>query len=364
MTLEPALTPGPDTLPKHSTKKRQGALLLNLGTPDAPTTVAVRAYLKEFLMDPYVLDIAFPLRWLLVNGAILPKRPAQSAALYRKVWTDQGSPLLTHLQDLKAKVQNQFHKLNEGGWLIESAMRYGKPSIETALRSFKAAGIDDVIVIPLYPQYSLAATESSVAKCTELFQKIIPGGTLSFVPPFYSQSIFIDSFVEVFKKSLINFSYDHLLFSFHGLPERQVKKTTNNFCFSQDSCCSEITEANQNCYRAQCYATAKLLAKGLGIPGDKYSVCFQSRLGRTPWIRPYTDELYRELPKKGVRRLAVACPAFVADCLETLEEVQIRGREEFIQSGGEELKLIPSLNSSGSWVQAVADMLQACSKAQ
>lgn len=343
-------------------KKRKGALLLNLGTPDAPTTEAVRVYLKEFLMDPYVVDIAFPLRWLLVNGAILPKRPALSASLYRKVWTDRGSPLLNHLQDLESKVQDQFHKLNEGDWLTQSAMRYGKPSIESALIAFRDAEIDEVIAIPLYPQYSLAATESSIDKCTELFRKIIPQGSLSFVPPFYNEDVFIDSFVEVIKNSLKNYNYDYLLFSFHGLPERQVKKTTKNYCFNRDFCCNEITEANQNCYRAQCYATARLLAEKLGIPQEKYSVCFQSRLGRTPWIKPYTDELYRELPKKGVRRLAVACPAFVADCLETLEEVQIRGREEFIQSGGEELRLIPSLNSSGTWAHAVVNMLQKSSQ--
>jgi ferrochelatase len=359
--MKPSLNEGSD-LGTPLTQKRKGALLLNLGTPDAPTTEAVRVYLKEFLMDPYVVDIAFPLRWLLVNVAILPRRSAQSAALYRKVWTQRGSPLLTHLEDLKTQVEDQFLKQNKGDWIIDSGMRYGNPTIESALIRFRDAGVGEVIAVPLYPQYSSAATESSIVRCKELFSQIIPHGTLTFVPPFYDECNFIDSFAEVIQASLIDYDYDHLLFSFHGLPERQVKKTTQDYCFSKESCCDEITDANRDCYRAQCYATARLLAEKLGISKEKYSVCFQSRLGRTPWIRPYTDELYRELPKKGVRRLAVACPAFVADCLETLEEVQIRGLEEFTQSGGEELRLIPSLNSSTSWARTVAHLIQKCSK--
>jgi ferrochelatase len=350
--------------------KRKGALLLNLGTPDSPTTPAVRSYLKEFLMDPYVIDIPFPLRWLLVNGAILPRRPAQSAKLYQKVWTDRGSPLLYHLEDLKNKVHRHINGLNERVetkpneprlspdlWMVEGAMRYGKPSIEQALTKFKKAGIDEVIVVPLYPQYSLAATESSVQKCKDLFQKIIPQGKLSFIPAFYHKDSFIDSFVQVIGQGLKEFDYDHLLFSFHGLPERQVKKTAKNHCLSQATCCDQVMTGNENCYRAQCFATAHQLAKKLGISKEKYSVCFQSRLGRTPWIKPYTDEFYRELPAKGVKRVAVACPAFVADCLETLEEVQIRGKEEFKQHGGEDLKLIPSLNSSEGWVRGVTQLL-------
>jgi ferrochelatase len=336
--------------------KIKGALLLNLGTPDAPHPKEVRRYLKEFLMDPLVLDIPYLARWLLVHGAILPKRPITSAAAYRKVWTEAGSPLLFHLLELTHQVQACLGE----NWVVKSAMRYGQPGIQKALEEFRTEGIDTITLLPLYPQYSLAATESSIREVRRLVEKFTPDTSLEILDPFYRHDAFIRSFVKVIRASLAGYAYDHLLFSFHGLPERQIRKTdpTGAHCFATASCCDHLTEANANCYRAQCYESARLMARALDIPPDRYTVCFQSRLGRTPWIKPYTDELYRELPKKGVKRLAVACPAFVADCLETLEEVQIRGREEFIQNGGEELKLVPSLNSNDHWGQSVAELFE------
>ena len=288
----------------------------------------------------------------MVHGLILPKRPALSAAAYRKIWTERGSPLLFHLEDLTNKVQQQLGS----GWIVKAGMRYGEPSLEKVLLEFKAEEIESLVVLPLYPQYSLAATESSVQQINKIAAQILPALTIEYVPPFYSESDFIRSFASVAQESLKEWPFDHVLMSFHGLPERQVKKTSTQ-CFTEKGCCEGISHLNQNCYRAQCYTTARLLATEMRLRPDQYTVCFQSRLGRTPWIQPYTDYFYRELPKQGVKRLAVLCPAFVADCLETLEEVQIRGKEEFVRNGGEDLKLVPSLNSSQNWAESVSKMI-------
>ncbi len=339
-------------------KKMKGALLINVGTPEKPEPAQVRTYLKEFLMDPLVLDVAYPIRWMIVNGTILPKRSKSSAAAYQKIWTDRGSPLLYHLNDLTQKVQK---KLGDG-WIVKSAMRYGTPSIQKALLELSEADIHDIVIFPLYPQYSLAATESSIRECLRVAQRMTRKTGFEFrlqiLDSFYKNELFIKAFAQIAEKSLSDYRFDHLLFSFHGLPERQVKKTgVGDYCFSKNECCAEIMESNQKCYRAQCYTTARLIAQKMGVSSDRYTVSFQSRLGSTPWIKPYTDVLYRELPLKGIKRLVVMCPAFVADCLETLEEIQIRGREDFIRNGGEELKLVPSLNSSEVWASAVSSLM-------
>ncbi len=333
----------------------RGLILLNLGTPDQAHPQQVKAYLKEFLMDPLVLDMNAFLRWILVNCLILPRRSVSSATAYQKVWTIRGSPLLFHLRDLAEKVQSDLGS----SWRVKPAMRYGTPSVSSVWKEFRNEGINEVLVFPLYPQYSLAATESSIQKCRLQAKVDHPEARLSFVDPFYNHDLFIKSFVSTMRENLKDFSYDYLLFSFHGLPERHVKKTdkTGSHCLEKIDCCSQLSNDNRDCYRAQCFASALLMAQSLGLKAEQYSVCFQSRLGRTPWIQPFTDHFYRELPKKGVRRLAVVCPSFVADCLETLEEVQIRGQEEFVQNGGVELRLVPSLNSSLLWVNAVTQIV-------
>ena len=336
--------------------KKRGVILLNLGTPEAPEAPQVRKYLKEFLMDPYVIDIPYPLRWFLVNALILPRRAESSAALYRKVWTDRGSPLLVHLLDLVTAVQT---RLGPEKWLVQPAMRYGSPNIEKAIRALLAEKVTDVVVVPLYPQYSLAATESSIQECRRIAGKIAPDLNLKFIPPFYQHPRLGEAYAAVAKPVLKAHPYDHVLMSFHGLPERQVKKTdpSGKHCLASPGCCSVQVPANRDCYRNQCYQAARDIAGKLGLRSDQYTVCFQSRLGTTPWIKPYTDEFYRELPKKGIKRLAVLTPAFVADCLETLEEVQIRGKEEFLQNGGEDLWLVPSLNTSPLWVEVLVDLV-------
>jgi ferrochelatase len=347
-------------------KPTKGVLLINLGTPDGepihgPTVDQVRVYLKQFLMDRFVVDIPFLFRWLLVNGIILRKRPEQSAEAYRKIWTENGSPLLHyHLKLTEAVAERLSKQLSIEPDKVQPAMRYGNPSIPSALQILSDLGVSEVLLVPLYPQYSLAATESSLVECKEWAQKNAPSMKFSEFPAFYDSEPFIDSFAHVARESLQGYKYDHLLFSFHGLPERHVQKTDRSngaHCLKKDDCCAQMTDANRDCYRAQCFATARALAKKMGLTPDQYTVCFQSRLGRTPWIRPYTDVVYQELAARGVKKVAVMCPAFVADCLETLEEIQIRGREHYIQLGGEDLRLVPSLNDSQVWVEGLTRML-------
>ena len=337
----------------------KGLLLLNLGTPDAPSISAVRRYLKEFLMDPCVMDIAPFLRWILVHGIILPTRPAKSAAAYAKVWTKRGPPLLFHSQDITKKVKTVVGH----DWIVVLGMRYGNPSIRQALELLRKMGCKELVVCPLYPQYSLATTQSAVDKTQAELKAMTWTPKLAFVPPFYSDCGFVEAFAEVIRGPLESFKPDFVLFSFHGLPERQVRKTdpSSTHCLVGADCCNRIVEHNRNCYRAQSFATARLISEKLGLPASRRAVAFQSRFGITPWIQPSSEFLYDKLAQRGVKRLLVACPSFVADCLETLEEVGIRGREAFRKSGGKELVLAPSLNSNDLWAKTIAFLSEKCS---
>lgn len=332
-----------------------GVLLINLGTPRSPQTGDVAEYLNDFLMDPFVVDIPYLLRWLLVRVLIVPRRSKSSAQLYKHIWTQEGSPLLVHLMKLATEVQRELGNL----YRIKPAMRYGNPSIRSALEEFQAESVTELRVLPLYPQFSVAATGSSIAEVRRWARYLRTSFPIAFLPPFYDLEPYLNAVVEVSKPPLEKINFDRVLFSFHGLPERQVRKTdrSGEHCLRAPDCCDKILRINQNCYRAQCFATAKSLADRLKIEPTRYLVCFQSRLGSTPWIQPHTDECYRTLPKQGIKKLAVICPSFVADCLETLEEVRIRGREEFLRNGGEELSLIPSLNSTQVWVKAVSRLI-------
>ncbi len=331
-----------------------GLLLVNLGTPDEPETKAVRRYLRQFLSDPYVVDINPVGRWLLLNLIILPLRPAKSAAAYREVWTERGSPLLFHTQDLTHNVQERLG----GDWKVELGMRYGNPSIEAGLKALVAAGVDRIIAIPLFPQYALSSTETAVVEVKDAARRLGIEAPVSVVGAFYDDPGFIDAFAAVGSAAMAEEAPDYVLFSFHGVPERHVRKTdpTGAHCLASDKCCDTIVEANKNCYRAQCIHTARALAAKLGLAEGTWSTAFQSRLGRTPWIRPYTDEVIVDLANKGIKKVAVFCPAFVADCLETIEEIGMRAKEDFGEAGGESLRLVPSLNSSERWADAVADM--------
>jgi ferrochelatase len=335
---------------------KTGVLLLNLGTPERCDETSVRRYLGEFLMDPHVIDIPWIARFLLVNGFILRTRPKRSLEAYRKVWTERGSPLLFHTVDLAEKVQ----KLLGESYRVLPTMRYGKPAVADALRTFSALGISRVVALPLYPQFSLAATRSSVewihaqAKVTGFLGKI------RFIPAFYRNEAFLEAFASQVRAAREKEESDYVLFSFHGLPERQVKRTdlSGKHCFVANDCCEKIADANANCYRAQCFYTARRIAELAGLPRERYEITFQSRLGRTPWIQPYTDIVVKDLAaSQKAKRLLVVSPAFVADCLETIEEIGIRAREEFLASGGEELRLVPSLNSSDAWAECVKNLV-------
>jgi len=334
-----------------------GLLLTNLGTPDDPSTASVRRYLREFLWDRRVIDINPVGRALLLYGVILPFRPKRSAAAYRKIWTPAGSPLLVHGRALTAAVAERLGP----SWRVELAMRYGRPSIDDALgRLFApdAPALERLVVLPIYPQYASSSTGSTLERVLARLapRTVVPA--LSFVQDFYLDPGFIEASVTIAREALAGFGPDHVLMSFHGLPERQVKACdpTGAHCLARASCCDRIVDANARCYRAQAFATARAIAQDLdlGALGAGWSIGFQSRLGRTPWIRPFTDEVLIELAKAGKRRLAVLTPSFTADCLETLEEIGMRARESFVAAGGEDLLQVPCVNAHPRWVDAVA----------
>ena len=334
-----------------------GVLLLNLGTPDSPGVADVRRYLREFLTDPRVIDINPVGRWLLLNLVILPFRPAKSAHAYQKIWTEQGSPLLFHSRGLTAGVQAALGP----SYVVELGMRYGAPSIPAALAKLQAADPAKIVVLPLFPQYSSAATGSAMDRVYEIVGKAWNVPAVEAIGDFYDDPGFIAAFAQVARPHLEGFRPDFVLFSYHGLPERHMRKSdqTGRHCLQSPGCCAAISSANRHCYRAQCYATTRALATQLALTDERHSVAFQSRLGRTPWIHPYTDEVLPELARAGKKRLAVMCPAFVADCLETVEEIGIRAKEQWRSLGGEDLILVPSLNAEPVWIEQVARMIRA-----
>ena len=333
---------------------KTGILLINLGTPDAPRTPEVRRYLREFLSDPRVLDMPALGRFLLVNGIIVPFRSPKSAAAYREVWTEQGSPLLQYGLELRDGLRAQHPDTP-----IELAMRYGSPSLASGLDALRAAGCDRLLCAPLYPQYASSSTGSSLEAVYRLAAERWNTPYIEALPAFYDEPAFLDAFAAIGKPVIDELGADHVLFSYHGLPERHCTKSdeSGSHCLASETCCERIVDANRNCYRAQCFATTAGLRERLGLDESNSTIAFQSRLGRTPWIRPYTDEMVVQLAERGVKRLAVYCPAFVADCLETLEEIGMRAREEFQGAGGEELVLVPSLNASPGWVAGLSQLL-------
>jgi ferrochelatase len=330
-----------------------GVLLLNLGTPDAPTKPAVRRYLAEFLSDPRVIDLPAPARWLLLHGLILRTRPRRSAAQYRSIWTEAGSPLLVHSRALREGVARALGP----GFRVELAMRYGRPDVASALDALCDAGVDRIVALPLFPQYSEAATGSALARVREVLAARRDAPPLLVREDFFDDPGFIAAFSEVARPVLDAFRPDHVLLSYHGLPERQVRAldASGRHCLVRDDCCAAVGDVNRRCYRAQCFATSRALVASLGLSEREHSTCFQSRLGGSAWIRPYTDVRLAELAQQGVKRVAVLCPAFVADCLETLEEIQIRAREQWRELGGDDLALVPSLNARPRWVETLAE---------
>ncbi|AKF80163.1 ferrochelatase [Myxococcus fulvus] len=335
---------------------KPGLLLVNLGTPDAPHSGPVRRYLREFLSDPRVVDIHPVGRWMLLNLIILPTRPAKSAEAYRKVWMPEGSPLLVYSRALEVAVREKLgHEYD-----VALAMRYGSPSIPDTVAAMRARGVSDFTVLPLYPQEATSSSASSLARVYEVLSSGWDVPNVRAVPAFHGHPSFLDAFAQVARPVIAEARADHVLFSYHGVPERHVRKTdtSGQHCFASAGCCDALTDANRHCYRAQCFATTRGIVERLGLAQGGFSVSFQSRLGRTPWVKPYTDLVLPELAKQGVKRLAVMCPSFVADCLETLEEVGMRAREQFVEAGGESLTLVPSLNAHPAWVDAVVRMVR------
>jgi ferrochelatase len=330
----------------------KGVLLVNLGSPDSPSVPDVRRYLREFLMDGRVLDMNWLARFCVVNFAILPSRPKQSAEAYEKVWTAAGSPLVAISRNVKTKLQARV------SIPVELAMRYQNPSIPDAVKRLAARGVDSLLLIPLFPHYAMSSFETAVERVREVAATEARHMRIEVQPPFFDHPDFITALVASAREYL-NREFDHLLFSFHGLPERQVRKAdpTGSHCLVKENCCELSSPAHATCYRAQCFKTAAAFVKQANVPKEKYSVAFQSRLGRDPWLKPYTDYVLPLLANRGVRKLLVICPAFVSDCLETLEEIGIRGRETFLASGGAESTLVPCLNEHPRWLEALEKMI-------
>jgi ferrochelatase len=332
-------------------RERVGLLLVNVGTPAAPRPREVRRYLREFLSDPRVLDLPAWRRRLLLELVILPRRARASAAAYRQIWTDQGSPLLVHGRALAAKLQARLGD----GVRVELAMRYGSPSIAGALDRLERAGATRLVLLPLYPHYSSAATGSAVARVLELAARRWTTPLLQIVPPFYDHPAYLDVRAELARPFLVGPEPDHVFMSFHGLPERQVRRgdPTGVHCLARADCCATIDGRNRHCYRAQCFATAARLAERLAIPRFRMTVCFQSRLGRSPWLRPYSDRVLADEAGRGARH-GVIVPSFVADCLETVEELGLRGLETWRRHGGRSLRVVPAPNADDRFVEALA----------
>jgi ferrochelatase len=340
---------------------KKGLFLLNLGTPESPSTKDVRKYLDEFLNDPYVIDIPKVLRKILVNGIILNTRPKKSAEAYQQIWTKDGSPLMIHTRELTEKVRQVINRNRAESERVnvKMGMRYGKPSITETLQAFKKDQVEEIVFLPLYPQYSYAASESSLAEFERVRQQVAPEIKVKTIEDFFNDPRFIHALADSMKEAVARFKPDVLLLSYHGIPERQIAKIKNapKECCTP-GCCDQWDQRNLQCYRAQCYETSRLLAKELGLPIEKVVTSFQSRLGRTKWIEPYTDFLLKDFPGQGVKRILVASPSFTADCLETLEEIRIRYDELFKESGGQEFEYIPCLNSRDDFAEFVASLAQ------
>jgi ferrochelatase len=337
-----------------SIEKKKGIVLVNLGSPDSTEVKDLRKYLGQFLMDERVIDKPWLLRALLVKGIIVPFRASKSAEAYKKIWTSEGSPLIVYTEKLKQALQEKIEEP------VEIAMRYGNPTVEYAFNQLlkRNPSIEEVIVVPLYPHYAMASYETAVEDVKAVYKKNKYSFKISYVPPFYKDPAYLHALAENIKPYL-NQPYDHILFSYHGVPGRHIRKSdvTGCHCLQSEDCCETPSPAHQFCYRHQVRTTTRLVSEKLGIPTDKYSISFQSRLGKG-WLTPFTDFRLAEMPKEGIKNLLILCPAFVSDCLETLEEIAMRGKEIFMKAGGEGFTMIPCLNTNPLWVDAVEEMVK------
>ena len=328
----------------------RGIFLVNLGSPDSTSVKDVRKYLHQFLMDKHVIDTPYLVRKMIVGAFILPFRPRRSAEAYRKIWWENGSPLIVNSQKVHRLLQE---KLDEP---VELAMRYGNPSILQGMHNLLKNNpkLAEIFLIPLYPHYAMATVESVLVEVKKTITKLNLKIDLNVQPLYYDNPDYIQA-LAASAKAYLNREFDHLLLSYHGLPERHLKKSdpTGQHCLIKENCCEISSIAHNTCYRHQVFRTADLLTKELNIPRNKYSISFQSRLGKDPWLKPFTDEELRLLPAKGVKKLLVICPAFVSDCLETLEEIEIAGKKLFLEAGGKEFQMIPCMNDHPLWIDTL-----------
>lgn len=333
---------------------KRGIVLMNLGSPDSTEVKDVRRYLNEFLMDERVIDTPYVLRLLLVRGLITPTRAPKSAEAYKTIWTSEGSPLIVFTKKLQEALQQQVEEP------VEIAMRYGNPTPQQAFDNLlsKHPDLEEVIAVPLYPHYAMSSYETAVEHAKETYNKNNYKFKLKFVEPYYNDADYINALADNMRTYLQE-EYDHILFSYHGVPGRHIKKSdiTGNHCLQVTDCCNVASPAHAHCYRHQCFTTTRLVTDKLGIPKDKFSISFQSRLGKG-WLEPFTDIRLEEMPKEGIKRLLILCPAFVSDCLETLEEIEERGRESFMNAGGETYKMIPCLNTNPLWVGTLKKLIE------
>ena len=340
-----------------TTSGKRAIILLNLGSPDSTSTRDVHKYLMEFLMDKRVIDYPWLFRKILVGGIIVPFRAAKSAEAYETIWTKEGSPLIVLTRRLQEALQGQLT------FPVEIAMRYGNPSMEAAYEAVlrRMPDLEEVIAIPLYPHYAMASYETAVEYAETVHRRKKYGFRLSFIKPFYNDAGYLHALSELIRPYLAT-EYDHVLFSYHGIPARHIRKTdpTKSHCLHSADCCDVASSAHSTCYRHQCFVTTKEIVRLLKIPEGKYSNSFQSRLGKG-WLEPFTDIRLEEMPKEGIKKLLILCPAFVSDCLETLEEIALRGRTAFMDAGGESYTMIPCLNIHPLWVEAVAAWVKAYS---
>ncbi|MFT5519777.1 MAG: ferrochelatase [Enterobacterales bacterium] len=330
--------------------KKKAVLLVNLGTPDSSSVKDVRKFLKEFLSDPLVVDVPFLVRWLLVNCIIVPFRGPKSAAEYKLLWTERGSPLKFHSIDMLERLTEQVNDKYQ----LALSMRYQSPSIREGLEELRKGGCEQLLILPLFPQYAGATTQSIFDKVSEELATMEWNVDTKLIKSFETDSNFIQAILNK-SKLLDEQSFDHTLFSYHGLPERQLKNE-NPKCLI-GNCCDNLTDNNKYCYKAQCYATTRALVKELNLEEGDYTVCFQSRQGNIPWISPYIEDEIEKLAEQGIKNIRVFSPAFVADCLETTIEIADTYKNLFIELGGDNLTLVESLNSSDDWIKALKSMI-------
>ena len=338
----------------------KGALLINLGSPDSPDPRDVKRYLGEFLMDERVIDLPKPLRTFLVKGIILNTRPKKSAKAYKKIWWEEGSPLIVLSKRLQKAVQKKVSVP------MGLAMRYGSPSIKQGIKSLVDQGVDEILLIPLYPQFAMATTETILVLAEKIKNEKYPELEFTVLPPFYNHPDYIRVLSQSIQEDLKDKKWEHLLFSYHGIPERHIRKSdiTKSHCKIDKSCCQTTSEAHQYCYRHQCYETTRQVAEYLELKEGTYSTSFQSRLGVDPWLQPYTDQTVARFAKKGIKNMAIVTPAFVSDCLETLEEIGMEAAEDFEEKGGEELHVIPCINTRTDWVNVMSRWIDQWAKAE